>query len=84
LACDSTNISGYDDNEKTRDEPPDKMFNKQRLQEAVSEESFIDPNSFHSSPEPMRQQRLSLMRNFNTYNKMTLVNISWIKQKNSN
>ena len=43
------------------------MFNMRRLQEAVSEESFIDLNSLCSSSKPMIQQEKNLNIRFSTF-----------------
>ena len=43
--CDSPNMKGYKDSEKTCEEPCDKIFNMQRLHKAVSEGSVIELNS---------------------------------------
>ena len=55
-ACDSPNIKGYEDIEKTCEEPPDRIFSIQRLRKAVSEGSFIDLNSLYPSPKTIRQE----------------------------
>ena len=67
LACDSPTMKGYDDIEKTCEEPPDRIFSMQRLRKAVSEGSFIELNSLCSSPDPMRQQDKNENKHFYTF-----------------